>query len=86
MNINEYLTEEFKDIYQDILKEDYESLCDESFKEESRHSRTFGFIYKGVQFIFEIQIIYGKLSLECVFVDGQMVDEEIGLPIIDFLS
>lgn len=86
MNTNEILTEEFKDIYEDIIKRDYEALCDESHREESRHAKTFGFIYKGFEFDFEIQIIYGRLSLECVFINGEMADEEIGYPIIQFLT
>jgi len=76
------LTEEFKEIYQSII----EPLCEESFKEDLRIKKTFGFVYEGIEFDFEVSIIFGKLELECVFINGEMVDYEIGYPIIEFLT
>lgn len=80
------LTEEFKEIYQNIIERDFEPLCEESFKDDLRIKKTFGFIYDGIEFDFEVSIIFGKLELECVFINGEMVDYEIGYPIIEFLT
>ena len=83
--MKDFLTNEFKEIYLEII-ESYENEKNESYKHELYLVKKFWFKIYENKFSFEIHINIGVIDLQCVFMNDSLLSEEDTELIFNFLE